>query len=240
MRYVICLGVFVLMAALAAPARPQSSPNNARTTTPQADGTWLERLDTDPVASFTGLLCLVTAGLIYVGVRQDQTTRSIQRAFVLVKKPQSIVGVDPAGMLQSMGFWVVLENSGTTPAGTISATVNVTWVEDIQEFAFGKTGDDTSTEKIVTQQLPFVLGPKAEVGAAPIANQLLGEFIVNAWEGKSHIFLWGKCEYTDIFKAAHCTEYCYKVKIVGNLNVVRGDCQVSFEHYGDHNRHYDK
>ena len=33
-----------------------------------------------------------------------------------------------------------------------------------------------------------------KLGLAPIENQLSGGYIVNAWEGKSHIFLWGTCE----------------------------------------------
>jgi hypothetical protein len=114
MRYVFCFCVLVLMIVLADPAQSQSTPHNAQATTKQ-EPTWLERLETDPVATFTGLLFLVTAGLIYIGIRQDQTTRSIQRAFVFVKKPQSTVAVDPARMLQSMGFWVVLENLGDHP-----------------------------------------------------------------------------------------------------------------------------
>lgn len=210
-----------------------SSIDGRSTAVEPVDKAWFEKLKTDPVATFTALLFIVTAGLVYVGLRQDKTTREVQRAFVFVKKPESRVTITPNGEFVSMGFWVKWENSGTTPTNTMFANVNVTWVKEEKDFAYGMSGNEE-------KKTPLVLGPRCEIGAAPPKDQLGAEYVVDAWSGKSHIFIWGACEYADIFGAHHVTEYCFKLRVSGNLEgVASGNFLFTYDLYGDHNRHYD-
>ncbi len=204
----------------------------------EPEKTWWERLLTDPVAGFTALLFIVTGGLVYIGLRQEQTTRAIQRAFVFVKEPQFFINMKPNGFMHSMDFWVILENSGTTPSQKTITQVGITHVQNIDDFVFGVD----PTGRTPPNPQPSVLGPKAVIRAGDGAGACqIGAEIINAvCDKKRHMFLWGKIDYEDIFGKRHCAEFCFKIDIRGNLNIVHGECLVSFNVHGEYNRHYEK
>ena len=77
---------------------------------------YLQKVRDDPVGGFTGLLFVATLLLAHIAARQIKDSRAIQRANVFVLSPGYRFNFDNHGTIVGLRLWVILENSGTTPA----------------------------------------------------------------------------------------------------------------------------
>ena len=183
----------------------------------------------------TLIIACFTFLLLIVAHTQNRLIRTIERAFVFVKTPESRNIFDELNLLRSVNFGVVWENAGTTPTKQMTVEINVTPVEDANNFVYG---DHTDTATIIQRT---VLGPKAEVfiGASHGTGQVEQVAISPVVHKEKYLFLWGECDYEDIFGGRHCTEFCFEVKVAGVVDR-SGARNIGYNLYGEHNRHYDK
>jgi len=87
---------------------------------------YLQKVRDDPVGGFTGLLFVATLLLAYIAARQVKDSRAIQRAHVFVLSPGYRFNFDNHGTIVGLRLWVILKNSGTTPASNMTVLTGAT------------------------------------------------------------------------------------------------------------------
>ena len=204
---------------------------------------WLERLRTDPVATFTAVLAALTLGLIVTGAIQvywmrqtvsDATAQHVisNRAFVFLENFENIFntstvpGNPRVDARISSDFPIVSKwkNSGRTPSKNLTLRVNVR-VQPGElptdfEYSYGDPPIRT------------VIGPNANEWNAPM---FIGVDEANrAARGETNIYVWGRADYWDVFDGtpARFTEFCSRVQFF----VTHEDVRAQFVPYGSHNR----
>jgi hypothetical protein len=94
-------------------------------------------------------------------------------------------------------------NNGNTPTRDMTVRVNWTpWVGDLPaEFAY-KYGEDAKAA-------PMFLGPKAREWSDAV--RFAAHEATGVLEGRQSIFIWGRCDYRDVFGQPHHTRWCYRL-----------------------------
>jgi hypothetical protein len=151
---------------------------------------------------FTAALVIVTGGLVYVGLRADDTAREGERAFVAVRDFE-IKAIGPAPNRPNdivRGIKIIWENSGSTRTKhlrlgqtlIIPAPQAITWPPDIT--AQGN-----------------VLLPK-QVGRTTLNLQIDGISLNSLGKGHGAILIFGIAKYEDAFDTRHLTLACNTVR----------------------------
>jgi hypothetical protein len=143
------------------------------------------------IVLFSGLLVIVTGGLVWVGIQQYRDTRILQRAYV---------GVNPSGIEtdtfgQLIGH-VVFENAGHLPARDFY------WGIKIDSANIG----DWLPGKLIIADLEGVavlpVGAKWKMGSGACDPRPR-----ERWE---YAYVWGRVEYTDGFGQRRFTNFCHR------------------------------
>ena len=134
-------------------------------------------------AVFTGVLTFFTYKLYEVARITDENARATQRAFVSFAGIGAGVGLGSPDHKTRLGQEVLVNwtNSGTTPArNAVTAAFGDAWPSELP------SGFNFPTQKTIKQGI--TLGPKETAGVrayVPIID------FASAWEGKSHVYVWG-------------------------------------------------
>jgi len=223
--------LFVWIDWLTSPAPQQNQRHYTRTGKPQQEA---PNIELSTVDVFTGILALATVILAFMAFRQVRDNRAVQRAFVSLSQPQSELLFDQAtNNFVGLRVWVIWKNSGSTPASPMQGIFGATWVPPEGKFQFGQP-----SEGVLRQ--PFVLGPLAEIGSAPI--DIAAAHATATLNRQGRQFIWGWVEYQDVFPGTpiHVSEFCLEVHLQGELKPDPGAYRILFAIHGEHNRYYDK
>jgi len=144
------------------------------------------------IAVFSGLLVIVTGGIVWVGFQQYRDTRILQRAYISVNP--SGLDTDTYGHL--IGH-VAFENVGHLPARDIFWKI---------EIAASDNGDNWIPKKLSRSNLEgravLPVGAKWKMGSGPCLPRP-----AQRWE---YVFVWGRIEYTDGFNNSRFIEFCHR------------------------------
>jgi hypothetical protein len=138
-----------------------------------------------------------------------------ERAFVFLEDVDVSATYGARGSPHSPGHtgWEVREfivkprwrNNGNTPTRDMTVLVNWTpWGADLPEGFSYAYGEDT-------KPAPMYLGPEATEWSDAVHFNAME--VTQVLEGKQSIFIWGRCDYRDVFDgtAAHHTIWCYRL-----------------------------
>jgi hypothetical protein len=159
------------------------------------------------LACFTGLLSLVTAGLIWVGQQQRIDSKILQRAYLSVDP----LGVYSLSTKKSMVGFFRFRNAGNLPA------TNVAW------FVNYNINDDHAFENLplgATEGEHF-LAPRSEMKQG--VRSPTHQEIDNAWrhanvaEIEYFLYFWGIVSYSDGFGKIRTLRFCHRY----NLNTLK-------------------
>jgi hypothetical protein len=144
----------------------------------------------DWTAVFTGLLVLVTAGLVWVGWRQIRDARVLQRAYVSAL-PGGISTTTAGELLAHVEF----KNVGRLPATQVKSLLKFSPSDD------GAWSPQTLADKD--------LGP---MGALPIGISVTtGSYEIGVpqpWP--KYLYAWGRLTYVDGFGNERRTNFCHR------------------------------
>jgi hypothetical protein len=151
-------------------------------------------------AIFTGVLTFFTLKMYQVSSITSETARASERAFLSFVGPALGARIsDGSGNWSGQEFSLNWNNSGTTPAkAVVIQNSGEPWPSDLPKgFEFTLRAEKTMA----------VVGPKGVYGTnITIARDVL----VQMWQGKSRLFVWGTAIYKDIFPGDpdRLTEFC--------------------------------
>jgi hypothetical protein len=139
-------------------------------------------------------------------VRQSLT--SLERAFIFVESYnlRQVSGEDPLRPFHLTPLW---KNAGKTR--TVRARHHASWAAMnapmANDFAFPDVGTNA-------KPLPLLIGPGVTIGGHRI--EIPHQQVLQALEGRSHLYVWGWCEYNDVFPGTprHRTEFCVQIERV--------------------------
>jgi len=151
---------------------------------------WWEKLWTDPVATFTGLLAFITAGLIYVGVRQElhlrDTARKELRAYLCIRNAE--MHMLPTGVLRA---FVEIFNAGKTPAHKVHpAMIGEMRAPSGNKF-FGEVAP-------MPHRQPIAPGSQWSIGYE--FNDASADDVRAVRADQKLVYMWGCIKYEDIFQ----------------------------------------
>ncbi len=138
-----------------------------------------------------------------VAIRQSLS--SMERAFVFVESYnlRQVSGEDPLRAFHLTPAW---KNAGKTR--TVRARHHTSWAAMnapmADDFAFPDVGTPS-------KPVPLLIGPGAAVGGHRI--EIPHQQVLQALEGRAHLYVWGWCEYNDVFPGTprHRTEFCVQI-----------------------------
>lgn len=154
-------------------------------------------------AIFTGMLTLFTYKLYQVATVTNETARATQRAFVTLGG----IGVGPEfngtdGKRVAQEFAITWTNTGTTPATSAILQGNSKpFIEGLPKgYEFELLPEKTHT----------VFAPK---GTSQVNIAIPWAILVDAWHGRSRLFIWGTAIYKDIFPGdpERLSEFCIEL-----------------------------
>jgi hypothetical protein len=154
---------------------------------------------------FTLLLVLVTAQLVKVTNKVDETSRATQRAFVTLKGLALGGEVVESGKVRGFQQAVIWENSGTTPAKDVSA-----WI-DTHPSNTTITAGYPFPEMSKDKPARFVIGPKAEVRTPYV--EINRDIFWSIHQHTGYLYIYGSVVYHDIFPNSpkRLTEFCSEI-----------------------------
>lgn len=173
----------------------------------------------------------VQANLRSVAVAES-ALKDIERAFVYCARSEIVQPDFPQKPDSPYVFNVFWKNSGNTRA--IESFMHINW----------RTFDSTIDKDFVYPDEGnavfdrIFIGPQVEMSSATI--EIPHDEIAASMERRSHLYIWGWCEYDDIFEGTprHRTEFCYKaVPVMMHTKQESGAQSVTmtFAFTGDHN-----
>jgi hypothetical protein len=234
------------------PMATHKTDNDAQQTEHETDQYRLNRVQT----WFNGVLAFFTLCLVIVGYIQARRLRETvevtrqaanaakesadiarqqlekaQRAFILLKRIDASKILDPTRVrVVAYRFQPIWENSGLTPTADARSHTNLWWQiipipKGFWFLPFNSTGE-----------IPFVLGPRAEMGGFPleIAVDVLAKISI----GEAHMYFYGWAIYHDTFEGTpeHRTRFCSElINISGDLTNPTAPINVVFRVHDEHN-----
>jgi hypothetical protein len=141
-----------------------------------------------------------------VAIRQSLS--SMERAFVFVESYnlRQVSGEDPQRAFHLTPLW---KNAGKTR--TVRARHHTSWAAMsapmANDFAFPDVGTNA-------KPLPLLIGPGVTAGGHRV--EIPHQQVLQALEGRTHLYVWGWCEYNDVFPGTprHRTEFCVQIERV--------------------------
>lgn len=183
------------------------------------------------LAILTGVLSLSTISLWWVTRRTaniaERALYTTERAFVFLNEfhpDWQTVTQDNVPRLVRFVIKPQWMNSGNTPTRNGLIQVNWTiWEGDLPQ-GFGYEYAEPAT--------PLFLGPRATEWSAPI--DIPNDVSIRASNGQTHIFVWGRIDYRDIFENSrpHFSQWCYRVRFYR----VGAEVRSQFVAFGPYNR----
>jgi hypothetical protein len=171
------------------------------------------------IAIFSGLLVLVTCGLVWVGWRQVSDARVLQRAYV---------GVEPKGIRSNTEGYLIghvtFKNVGHLPASDFRWFLEIT-PSNNDRWIPPAVGDASLREGGV---LPIGTGIRR--GSPPIGPPSEG-----------FLYVWGKVAYTDGFERTRFATFCHRYNTVIREIPSGGGYRIRAKHarYHDHGNNAD-
>lgn len=158
---------------------------------------WVDKLWTDPVATFTGLLAFVTAGLIYVGFRQEIHLRDTAK-----KELRAYLGYEHTPLVKDEHRRIVaiprINNFGKTPATEVTMWVKIEEGET-PTFAYGDA--HSVNQRLLPGQAFSVWLKDAELNLLFAADNTVA---------RKPVFLYGMVEYGDIYTRRWRMRFCFR------------------------------
>lgn len=195
---------------------------------------FLSRLVGDPLSIATLLVACGTIALVWTTFLQVRAIKKnmtlTQRAFVYVKQVMAHPLRGGDGKIRSFLVEVILENSGETPTKHMLSYVSGQSFDSDgipDGFNFPDIGEESSVHGL--------LGPKSmvAVGRFEISVDNARQLVMGS---SDRLFLWGWCEYDDIFAPAtkrHRTEFCYELSFMGDT--FPEGISIGWKYYRVHN-----
>lgn len=161
---------------------------------------------------FVAMLSALYARWSSVAARQSATIArttlvATQRAFVFAPQIDTLNIIDPATfLLQAIQIVPTWRNVGLTPARRLVASV------DLRIFALDE--DPNFSFELAPQGAPrFDVAPQASFQGNVFVVPL--EDIQKIVEKKAKLYIWGACEYDDVFDNTpqHLTMYCFEADV---------------------------
>jgi hypothetical protein len=154
-----------------------------------------------PVSVFSGLLFVVTTGLVVLGCLQFNDSRILQRAYL---------SVDPLGIRRRNGKLPFFAHVGIRNGGRLPAR-NVAWFIRVEGFSkdnrWSSLSDEHESDDGGTHVIPAsgLMRRSREVTIDP-------RFIEKARKGLGpyFLFVWGQVDYTDGFGWPRFTKFCHR------------------------------
>jgi hypothetical protein len=166
-------------------------------------------------AAFAGLLVLVTCGLLYVGWRQIQDARVLQRAYVSAL-PGGISTTTPGELLAHVEF----KNVGHLPASRFK------WRLALDANDNGEWSPRTVADKDLRPAGTLPIGISVTTGSHGIA-------VPQPW--KKYLYAWGRVTYVDGFGEERWTNFCHRYNTEVREPQIGGGYLIRKEH----GRHHD-
>lgn len=164
----------------------------------------------------------------------EQALHATQRAYVSAKPAWSINVSKPTDAVINIGFWMVINNGGNTPALSLTNRSAAVFLvkKGGEKFEYAKNIDP-----IVVPDIKTSIGPRSEITTDH--HDFSIEHMAMVRDRTADLFLFGWLEYDDVFEGTpkHGAEWCFKISIEGKLRP--GECQARFDAYDQHNRYYD-
>ncbi|HXR95662.1 MAG TPA: hypothetical protein VN718_07285 [Rhizomicrobium sp.] len=195
-------------ALLSAPENSNTQPSSLRDSPaqprhPQADKGWWQELRTDPIADFTALLFISTAGLwwVTVKIRSDGKVSSERqlRAYISVlacRLEKFAVGEEICVSFRA-------RNHGQVPASAVHSTYRV---GIFPPNPVNKSADNSIPAK--DDVVKFTLFPKADSTLVFRSSRALSDNDFDAIKAnRVHIHVWGVTSYNDGFGKVRITKF---------------------------------
>jgi hypothetical protein len=164
-------------------------------------GAFVRKNDAAITAVATILLTFVTAGLVWIGIGQTNTSRAQLRAYVFVESAQVVNVIEGNGSPESH---VVIKNYGQTPAYELVSVSGIAMDEypppptlnlTVTEREFGTDG-----ETMGPSDTSFSIIPS---NAAPVPPDIRAAIISGNWV----VYVYGEIRYKDVFGRRQWTKY---------------------------------
>jgi hypothetical protein len=159
----------------------------------------------------------------------EESLTSLERAFVF---PENFSLTGPLG---SPGFYciaTVWKNAGRSWTKRCINHINWRAFESplLEDFNFPDFGDPQT-------RVHLLIGPGATVNGQRI--DIPHSVFAETMEGRRHLYIWGWCEYDDIFLSTprHRTEFCVKLEKIIALDEAEGGRQKAAVQFSYHNKH---
>ena len=199
----------------------------------ESDKGWWQKFLTDPNATFAAVIAMFTLALVIVSNRQARLTKdaliTTSRAFIFLEDIEQTFAegfrtAHSAAEVRDLTILPRWRNSGDTPPRDLVIQINSGLIRgDIpSEFAYSYAREPEQ----------MMIGPKSQDWSSPISisDANAGE----ALSGQSHIYVWGKASYKDIFDGtpSRFTEFCLRAR----FHTTGREIRIQWVSYGDHNR----
>jgi hypothetical protein len=161
---------------------------------------------TGSLAALTGLLALLTGGLVYVGLRQDESNRTMQRAYV--KMSHTEPGLDWRGSNGAFSIAMEIRNFGNTPANVTDIVLRQILLPDGTPLPpvpdYTRQRDKASFHAFLVKDESFVYeNPQPfSVGSAVKEQEVL--------DSVTSLYVFGFVDYIDKFGVRHRSGYARK------------------------------
>jgi hypothetical protein len=171
-------------------------------------GSWLDDHNGAVTGAATVFLTIITWRLVIVARDQSKTTRAQLRAYVFVYNGQ--VNIVTIGATKTLAYKLSIElrNFGQTPARKYTTWIDHA-VRNVDDLPF------TRPPTIDNRSGPTIMGPTASVTIEYATPFEIGELDA-VRDAKKAIFIWGGCDYVDVFGCAHY--FIFRFKISGHEN----------------------
>jgi hypothetical protein len=200
-----------------------------------------EELDRQLV-DFNGQLAKYTLWLVIVAILQfavlgiqalvlGWTLRATNRALRITERAFVFLNEFNPGWALNIGNWHLQNfiirpqwrNSGTTPTRNGKIKVGWEYFDNLTipaDFQYPYEGPSS----------PMFLGPQGTEWSAPV--KIDDHVATKAAAATTHIFIYGRIDYEDVFRAPHFSEWCYRL-IIERMG---SDIHTQFVAFGPHNR----
>lgn len=167
------------------------------------DEGWWHKFLTDPVATFTGLLTLVTF-FLWLATRDlvkgaEATAERQLRAYLHVKSAHGSFDKNDV-------FWakIIVQNAGQTPAYDVVEWVGIVGALSSQVPNIQRPSDTLKKAR-------SILGPQhhMEVMIEFAGGSMCAHNKEKLIQGDANIYVWGEISYRDVFDRNHITHYKY-------------------------------
>jgi hypothetical protein len=167
----------------------------------------------DWTAVFTGLLVLVTVGLVYVGWRQIQDARVLQRAYI-----SAVVGGISSTTRGELLALVEFKNVGHLPASQFK------WRLALDASDNGDWSPPPVDDKDLRPAGVLPIGTSVTRGSHPIGVP-----------SAKYLYAWGRVTYVDGFGKKRFTNFCHRYNTEVKETPPGGGYRIRKEH----GRHHD-